>query len=142
MADDQIFVPIRQKCGIADPRVNLLKAFFLTGQQVEAGESLLLTGFFLFETESGDFCGSGNEFKFFEITVPEFTDVETDSWYEDAVNYAVRNDILSGTSAEMFSPALNFSDRVEARPSLSFSVNILCRARPDAPVSRQPVLPH
>ena len=39
------------------------------------------------------------------------------------------------------SPLLNFSERVEVLPSLSFSMNILYAAEPEAPVSRHPVLP-
>jgi len=46
-------------------------------------------------------------------TVPAFTDVEADSWYEEAVRYAVRKGILSAVSSETFSPALTMT-RAEA----------------------------
>lgn len=38
-------------------------------------------------------------------TVLEFTDVEADSWYEDAVNYVVRHGIMSGISDDTFAPS-------------------------------------
>ena len=45
--------------------------------------------------------------------MPEFTDVETESWYEAAVNYVVQSGIMPGTSGETFSPALTMT-RAEA----------------------------
>ncbi|MBR5312460.1 MAG: S-layer homology domain-containing protein [Clostridia bacterium] len=42
-----------------------------------------------------------------------FTDVEADSWYEDAVRYVVENGIMSGTSDETFAPSGTFT-RAEA----------------------------
>ena len=48
----------------------------------------------------------------------------------------------SMSSRVISSPAENFDDRIEALPSLSLSMRSLCRARPEAPVSRQPTLPH
>lgn len=42
-----------------------------------------------------------------------FTDVEADSWYEEAIQYVVENGIMSGTSDETFAPAETFT-RAEA----------------------------
>ena len=50
---------------------------------------------------------------FAEEDIPEFTDVEENSWYEAAVNYVIRNGIMDGTSGETFSPAMTMT-RAEA----------------------------
>ena len=46
VADDQVSFGIDKKGGFADARIDLLKAFFFSGQQIEAGKARFLPGLF------------------------------------------------------------------------------------------------
>lgn len=79
-------------------------------------EYWLVNGEIAGEDSKADFELGGNtviEAVFVSENIPEFTDVEADSWYETAVNYIVRSGIMSGTSSETFSPGLSVT-RAEA----------------------------
>jgi len=59
--------------------------------------------------------------------VPQFKDVKVSDWYADAVEYVVENGLMSGTSADMFSP--------ESVASRGMLVSILHRMEGSPPAS-------
>ena len=69
-----------------------------------------------------------------KVTEPEelpFTDVETDDWFYDAVEYVYSNNLMEGTSATTFAPMMNTNrsmivtilHRLEGEPQVDYVMN-------------------